>query len=371
MFNPGRLVLARSARRINQEELAKKIGYSASMVSRWESGLNVPPAEALIKLSKELKFPERWFALRYMEHDGIYQFRSLKKADISAHGKAEAKLNIFHEITSVIEQWVDYPTLNIVQSPNHLEALNITNEKIELLAEEQRKLWNLGKRPIKNLTRLLESSGVMITKDWLDSEDMDGVSTWIEGRPYILLAKDKGNYFRNRFDSAHEFGHIVLHKNLTHAECESIGHNEIERQADYFASCLLMPSEALSLTYRNVTLENLLIEKRHWRSSVAALIMRNHALGLIDDAHKTRLFRNYSYRKWRYGEPYDAEYLPENPELMHNTINLLLTDGGFQKEDIIDRTFYYSEDLEQLCCLPTGIFSASPTDRRQKLKVLA
>jgi Zn-dependent peptidase ImmA (M78 family) len=370
MFNPERLVLARNARRINQEELATRIDYSASTVSRWESGSNSPSAEALIKLSQELKLPERWFGLKLLEDNSVYQFRSLKRTDVSARDKAKARLTIFHEITHAIEQWVDYPALNIVDSPNHIEVVNMTDEKIELLAEKQRQLWKLGNRPIKNLTRLLESSGVMITKDWLSSKDMDGVSTWIKDRPYILVAEDKGNYFRNRFDNAHEFGHIVLHKNLTHEECKNIGHNEIERQANYFASCLLMPSESLSLSYRNITLENLLIEKRHWRSSVAALIMRNHSLGLIDDDHKTRLFRNYSYRKWRHGEPYDADYQPESPELMHNTINLLLSDGGLHKEDIMDKTFYYAEDLEQLCCLPTGIFSDSPIDRRQKLKIL-
>lgn len=371
MFNPERLVLARSARRINQEELAKNIGYSQSMVSRWESGANSPPAEALIKLSEELKLPERWFSLNSIDHDGIYQFRSLKRTDVSARDKAKARLAIFHEITNVIEQWVDYPALNLVKSPNHLEALNITDERVEELAEGQRKLWKLGKRPIKNLTRLLESSGVMITKDWLGSKDMDGVSTWINDRPYILVAKDKNNYFRNRFDNAHEFGHVILHKNLSSEECDYIGHKEIERQANLFASCLLMPSESLSLSYRNVTLENLLIEKRHWGSSVAALIMRNHSLGLIDDDHKLRLFKNYSYRKWRNEEPYDADFQPENPELMNNTINLLLSDGGFQKEDIIDRTFYYAEDLEQLCCLPNGALSNTPVQhRRQKLKIL-
>src|SRR5699024_1699161 len=120
----------------------------------------------------------------------------------------------------------------------------------------------------KNLTRLLESSGVMITKDWLNSDDMDGVSTWINDRPYILVAKDKNNYFRNRFDNAHELGHIILHKNLSDKDCESIGHKEIEQQANHFASCLLMPSASLSLSYRNITLENLLIEKRYWGSSV-------------------------------------------------------------------------------------------------------
>lgn len=366
MFNPERLVLARSARRINQEELAKKIGYSPSMVSRWESGSNVPSAEALIKISQTLKMAERWFSLKSLKHDGVHQFRSLKKTDISARDKAKARLALFHEITNVIEQWVDYPALNLVQSPNHLEALNITDKRIEELAEEQRKLWNLGKRPIKNLTRLLESSGVMITNDWLGSDDMDGVSTWINERPYILVAKDKDNYFRNRFDNAHEFGHVVLHKNLSREECDYIGHKEIERQANYFASCLLMPSDSLSLSYRNVTLENLLIEKRHWGSSVAALIMRNHSLGLIDDDHKTRLFRNYSYRKWRYGEPYDADFKPEKPELMYNTIKLLLSDGGFQKEDVMDRTFYHAEDLEELCSLPAGTLSNEGTQRRRR-----
>jgi len=370
MFNPERLVLARSARRINQEELANKIGYSPSMISRWESGSNLPSAEALVKISKELNMSERWFSLKLPKYKGVYQFRSLKRTDISARYKAKARLAFFYEITKTLEQWVDYPKLNLVQSPNHIEAVNITYKRIEELAEEQRKLWKLGRRPIKNLTRLLESSGVMITKDWLDSEDMDGVSTWINDRPYILVAKDKNNYFRNRFDNAHELGHIILHKNLSDKDCESIGHKEIEQQANHFASCLLMPSASLSLSYRNITLENLLIEKRYWGSSVAALIMRNHSLGLIDNDHKTRLFRNYSYRKWRYGEPYDDDFEVEKPELMYNTINLLLSEGGFQKEDIIDRTFYSAEDLEELCILPMGTLGNSDIQRRQKLRLL-
>lgn len=98
MFKPERLVLARSARRINQEELANKIGYSPSMISRWESGSNLPPAEALVKISKELNMSERWFSLKLPEYKGVYQFRSLKKTDISARYKAKARLAFFMKL---------------------------------------------------------------------------------------------------------------------------------------------------------------------------------------------------------------------------------------------------------------------------------
>lgn len=35
---------------------------------------------------------------------------------------------------------------------------------------------------------------------------MDGYSQWneSESRPYIILASDKDNYYRSRFDAAHE-----------------------------------------------------------------------------------------------------------------------------------------------------------------------
>ena len=368
MFNPDRLVLARNARRMTQEALAQEIDYSDSMISRWESGANKPTYSAISKISKALSMPERWFSLRGIDEQGVYQFRSLTRTEASARDQAKAKLLYFREISEILEQWVDYPALNLVDSPNRIEALNITDEKIEKLAEEQRKLWGLGNRPIQNLTRLIENSGVLITSDWLNSSDMDGVSAWMAGRPYILLAKDKDNYFRNRFDNAHEFAHGILHKNLTSSDCKNIGYKEIERQANYFAGCLLMPSDAFSLNYKSVTLDNLVIEKRHWGTSVASLIMRYSQLGLIDDNHKTRLFKNYSYRKWRYGEPYDDSVKPETPELMYNTVKILLEEGGFRKEDIIDRTFYNADDLEQLCCLPKGMLSGEqPTKPRLRL----
>jgi len=46
---------------MNQSRLAELLGFSAMAVSRWERGLNEPPATAYIGLGKLAGSPQCWF----------------------------------------------------------------------------------------------------------------------------------------------------------------------------------------------------------------------------------------------------------------------------------------------------------------------
>ena len=55
---------------------------------------------------------------------------------------------------------------------------------------------------------------------------------------------------RRRFIIAHEYGHYILHKKSTKQYAHRDTHSKddtIEREADYFARCLLMPKEAVDI----------------------------------------------------------------------------------------------------------------------------
>lgn len=376
-LNPNRLIEARKARGLTQEALGDLIDRSKSFISKLESGVSNPSAQVLIRLSEVLNLPVRWFSLKeFSAESSVYQFRHSTSATKTQKEVAKIRLKWLREISFSLEEWIDYPEVNLVTSPSRDEALRLNDYQIEKISNELRLLWKLGDRPIKDLIGVIESNGIIVAKEFIGAHGLDGVSTWID-RPLIWTAKDKCSYFRSRFDIAHELGHIVLHKNLTNEDClitekksTLLRYKEMERQAHLFASHFLAPRRALSLSFRSITLDNLLLEKKRWGMSVAALIMQYHNLGIISDDYKIRLFKNYSYRKWKEVEPFDKETPLERPRLMKNTIELLLNEGGFEKQDIMERTFYNISDLESLCALPKNFFDDKIVNNRPVLRIL-
>lgn len=89
----------------------------------------------------------------------------------------------------------------------------------------------------------------------VDSEDVDFVGALTQGsncQIYIMINGNIGNEGRKNFTIAHELGHYFLSHQLTQTSfyCseeeiveEGLKKNPIEREANYFASCLLMPEE--------------------------------------------------------------------------------------------------------------------------------
>jgi Zn-dependent peptidase ImmA (M78 family) len=89
----------------------------------------------------------------------------------------------------------------------------------------------------------------------IDSEAVDFVGALTQGsngQIYIMINRNIGNEGRKNFTIAHELGHYFLSHQLTQTSfyCseeeiveEGLKKNPIEQEANYFASCLLMPEE--------------------------------------------------------------------------------------------------------------------------------
>lgn len=367
-FNPLRLTEAREARGIKQAALSSIIGYSTTSISKWENGHIEPDTQSLDAISNALGLPVEWFYEPSITSSSVYHFRSNSAATKTAQEVARIRLRWTAELSNKLVEWVDLPSVNLIQSPSREKALNLTSDDIETYAQKLREHLNVGIEPIPNITQLLEAAGIVIVREESGFNSMDGVSAWINDRPYIWVASDKASCVRSRFDIAHELGHIILHKYLTAEDCNSIKHKKIEDQAHLFAGCFLMPPISVTSLFRVITLDTLLSQKKKWGISVGAMISQCSNVNLIDEEQTLRLRKNMSFRKWRTREPYDDSMKPEKPILFEKSIKLLLEHGGFKKTDIVSKLGLSRIDIEKLSALPNGFLSDSTNNELVQLR---
>lgn len=270
-FNATRLSIARQRRLLNKKELADLLGVVAQTVTRWEQGKVAPTPENIEAFSKALDFPEAFF---YGQDLGVaspemVSFRSQKAMTAGVRDAALAAGAIGFLLSDWVEEKFELPP---IQVPD-LSALDPESAAITLRHE-----WSIGEQPISNMIHLLESRGVRVFSLAENSTRVNAFSLWRDEKPYVFLNTMK-TAENSRFDAAHELGHLVLHQ-----DGQTTG-RKAEEEANQFASALLLPhADLLAHSMRNVsTLNQLIISKKRWKVSVAALSYRLHKLEYLSD----------------------------------------------------------------------------------------
>lgn len=202
-------------------------------------------------------------------------------------------------------------------------------KEIEDISQLVRKKLNLGLGPISNMVRVLEFSGAIVCSAPGISEKVDAFCN--DDVFPIVVRNTKKSPARCRFDLAHELGHLILHKGINN---DVIENPMIEKQANYFASCLLLPkptfiNEFPQFRSGRIPWDKLLDLKLRWKVSIAALVMRGYELGLITDTIYQKAFMHLSHKGWRTCEPADnpdhLDYFElEEPELIKNAVRLIM-----------------------------------------------
>jgi Zn-dependent peptidase ImmA (M78 family) len=144
-------------------------------------------------------------------------------------------------------------------------------------------------------------------------------------RPVVVLNPIKHDYYRQRFDVAHELGHLVMH-----GDAEP-GGRVVEEQANRFASELLMPADAIHDLLPTVMGRSAWIRlgrlKEQWGVSIQALLFRARRLGRLSDVSYRNAMTTVSARGWRRGEPGLVNTI-EQPSLLPKAIELLQQEGS-------------------------------------------
>jgi Zn-dependent peptidase ImmA (M78 family)/DNA-binding Xre family transcriptional regulator len=357
-FKKDRLGQMLAARRLSQVQLASMVGVSPATVSKWRSGNQAPEQDALARLAAVVNVTPEWFTRPISHALSLPLFRSNASAHVAAREMLEARLNWAQDIAVALAEFVDYPDVNL-PTRFYTEPEQITFEDIEQAASECRELWRLGISVIQDLALAVEGAGVILVREETGIAQIEGLSAWSEvlGRPFILLSADKDNGYRSRFDLAHELGHLVLHRHIGRPT-EPERHKLLEQQAHRFAGALLLPAETFAREVRiPPTLDDLLVIKRRWGVSAAAILMRLHALELVDDDQKLSLFKRRSARWGAKAEPGDQDHPPERPRLLKRTIDLLVDENVMPLDSIAKHLGLSESDVEMLAGLPEGYFS--------------
>lgn len=365
-FQGQRLSQLRTVHNLTLAELGEQVGRSSSTVSAWEKGSQLPEAESFDRLCRVFSVSRMWFLkpvpTAVEEKHRPYFFRSQATAHKQARERSQLYLNWLQEISDFFQDAMEWPEVNVPMLDAD-DCRLISDEEIEEIARECREIWKLGTAPIPNVIQVMENAGIICTRATLGHVKMDGVShvSVLDGRPYVLIAEDKANPIRNRFDAAHELGHVVLHSKIPAAQyVKKDLYDLLETQAHRFASAFLMPPESFSQEVVWPTLDNLLSLKPRWKASVASMIVRCRDLSLLNEQLELRLWKGRSSRKWTKGEPGDDAFAFEQPKLMMRGAHLLVDNGIFERAELVHQIGLPPDTIEMLCNLRPGYLSAQP-----------
>lgn len=334
MFQNERLRLARSRRGMNKTKLAAKANVKPATITSYERGDTVPLADMVERLAGALNFPESFFFEEIVEPvpvDGA-SFRALSRMTASQRDVALAAGTLCIELNDWIEARFTLPETDVPE-------LDPSVATPEAAASLVRAAWNLGNDPVQNVLHLLESHGVRVYSLVNEAREVGAFSFWRGRTPFICLGDDK-TAERSIFDSAHELGHLILHRDLAAPRGR-----DAERQADAFAANFLMPKADVEATgLRNPDFMALAEAKKRWRVSVAALNYRLHELDMISEWHYRELCIEIS----RLGRHREVNPTPREHSQVLPKVFAALREDGVTRYDVAAALHLEPGDLDAL-----------------------
>lgn len=325
LFDGARLTLARHLAGLRKSDLASLLDKSATAVAAWESGAKRPTAPAVAQLALALSVDPGFFAVRPEDVAAISttpHFRSLRSTSQLARDQAFAYGQLAVDIAASLERHVEFPSLDLPSFPVAVDDRE--GDGPELAARFVREQWGMGAEPAGHLVRLLENHGVLVVFSPPQTASVDAFSFDSRLRPVVVLNPTKRDYYRQRFDVAHELGHLVMH-----GDAEP-GSRALEEQAHRFASELLMPAEEirdlLPATMGGKVWGTLAKLKEQWGVSMQALLFRARWLGRLGDVSYRNAITTISARGWRRDEPGLIEVL-EQSSLLPRAVEVLKQEG--------------------------------------------
>jgi Zn-dependent peptidase ImmA (M78 family)/DNA-binding XRE family transcriptional regulator len=316
--NPEMLVLARESRGMTQIDLSESIGISQAVISRYENGERGVRDDDLLSIADALEYPESFFYRtnqRYGLGSSGLHHRRRKTLPSRTLDMYIAKANILRLIVSTLLRGVD-----IEKSQNFPQYdIEEFNGDIERIAELVRASWKLPSGPIRDLVGVIENAGGIVHRTNFGSQKLDALVQWVPPTPPIFLVNSSIEGGRLRFTLAHELGHLVMH---------DVPREDMETEADIFASAFLMPKSDISSHFgTRINLASLAQLKPHWRVSIAALIRRAHDIGAISDRQYRSLYEEMGRLGYRVAEPVTIP--TENPTLLQEMIEAHITELGY------------------------------------------
>ncbi len=348
------------------EGFAEQLGVTKQAVGQYEIGQSTPSAQVMSSIIALTRQPPAFFTAvrgRAAAGFGTPYWRGLKRMNRPDRLRISRRLEWAWDVVNYIERFIELPALNLPAIEWDFEGT--TEEDLERVAATVRDHWGLGRGPVHHLSAVLEGNGIIIVKEPVDCDDMDAVSRWQSGRPFILCSADKDHLPRKNFDLAHELAHILLHHGVE-ATAETLP--KLERQANYFAGAFLLPRETFAREVVSTSIHYFLKLKEHWRVSVQAMVYRCKELDLLNKSQVDYLWRQMTARGMRKLEPLDTAFETEKPTILASALNMLVEHGVQTRAQIRDALNLNPSDLESICGTAPGFLDETVVPLRLRVR---
>ncbi len=279
--------------------------------------------EDLDSISRVLNYTTEFF----FQKDQIYGLgssflfhRQRKDVPVLVQRRVQAEINLLRMQVERLLRGVD------LEADNHFETLDIDafNGKVDKVVSLVRAAWKIPTGPLASVTASIESAGGIVLRCSFETRLIDAAHLWLPGMPPLFFVNRDSPGDRLRWTLAHEIGHAVMHANPTS--------EDVEGQADRFASELLMPAEEIRHQLEGLTIERAAALKQHWKVSMAAIIKRASDLGCITKSKTKSLFAYLGAQGYRLNEPFPIPV--EEPQTIRQLVTLHRGALGYDDFDL-------------------------------------
>ena len=334
MFYGKNLQIIRMLHGLSRKELGEKLRVSEQSIWQFEKQMIEPSFENILQMKEILQVKSTFFFEEFPVEKTFFENNvAYRKADISSRKKTNSEivyLNVASKVINYLESFLNVPPnklLDFRQKSSEILFDEITNEKIEKIATLSRKFLEI-QSDNGNLLLSLEKSGIYVLEKNVGGKS-DAYSAWsTEDVPIIVLGIKKSAVRRN-FDLAHELGHLLLHPYVDFSLLDKNERQQVEREADYFASCFLLPSEIIQKDLEKIKKisnpDSYISLKAKYNVSIQALEMRAYKLGFLTPKQHSYFYRQIAIKNYRLEEPLDREIVFKRPGKIRSIFNLVLT----------------------------------------------
>lgn len=325
--NNGLLRIARQRLGISQGEAAERLSVPQTTLSRYETGIAIPGDEFIARSASVYDMPISFFR----QPDTVFG------APVSVHPMWRKK----HDVTvREIDRIVAELNLRAIHLRRMLEAVEYTPQSniprldlddyegdIERIAALVRAHWLLPAGPIVNLTAAVERAGIVVMHSPMGGSSVSGVTVSVPGLLPMVILNSEQPADRMRFTLAHELCHLVAHRFPTPT---------MEKEANDFASALLMPKNEITIALRGrrIDMRTLASLKPEWRVSMQAILYRAQSLGLVEKPQAAWLWRKFAMDRTKMREPAELDFPHEMPGVVSRMVRLHLDTFGYSASEL-------------------------------------
>ncbi|WP_195958043.1 XRE family transcriptional regulator [Enterococcus gallinarum] len=362
MFYGKNLQVMRMLHGLSRKELGEKLCVSEQSIWQFEKQMIEPSFENILQMKEILQVKSSFFFEEFLIEKTFFENNvAYRKADISSRKKTNSEvvyLNVASKVISYLESFLNVPPnklLDLRQMSSKILLDGITNEKIEEVASLSRKFLGI-QLDNGNLLLCLEKAGIYVLEKNIGGK-ADAYSSWsTEDVPIIVLGMKKSAVRRN-FDLAHELGHLLLHSYVDFSLLDKNERQQVEREADYFSSCFLLPSHIIQEDLEKIKKisnpDSYISLKTKYNVSIQALEMRAYKLGFLTPKQHSYFYRQIAIKDYRLEEPLDREIVLKRPGKIRSIFNLVLTNRLTDLQSI-ENNFRVNRSLLE------GMFSIEP-----------